>query len=258
MKAYRMFFLFSLCAHILLLAFMETFTLSSRHRSHPPLKVTLLQTALPFPVGEQSGEPSRPAEGTNKLLSPEPVQKTPPQPLLQLKPRHKPTPKPKRPVSRSRPKAVPFPSVEQPARIGLLAEGTRKALAKDGYAALESGQGIRGQREDGSSGTSSGGARGKGRGGRTLASPDYGVNPKPPYPLIARRMGVEGVVVLRVFVHADGSVAKALIRQSSDSTLLDESALKTVREHWRFLPAHLDGEPVESWVEVPIHFVLAG
>jgi len=40
--------------------------------------------------------------------------------------------------------------------------------------------------------------------------------------------------------------------------LFDTSALKTVREQWHFLPAHLDGEPVESWVEVSIHFVLAG
>jgi periplasmic protein TonB len=74
--------------------------------------------------------------------------------------------------------------------------------------------------------------------------------------MLARRMGVQGVVVLRVHVRADGNVAEAEIAHSSGSSLLDESALKTVREQWRFLPAQLDGTPVESWVEVPIRFVL--
>jgi protein TonB len=74
--------------------------------------------------------------------------------------------------------------------------------------------------------------------------------------MVARRMGMQGVVVLRVHVRADGSVAEAELAQSSGSQLLDDSALKTVREQWRFLPARLDGEPVESYVEVPIRFVL--
>jgi protein TonB len=90
-----------------------------------------------------------------------------------------------------------------------------------------------------------------------MARPDYGINPKPPYPLIARRIGAQGVVVLRVFVHLDGTVGDVSVSQSSGFTVLDESALKTVREHWRFLPARLNGHPVESWVEVPIRFVLA-
>ncbi len=91
-----------------------------------------------------------------------------------------------------------------------------------------------------------------------LARPDYGINPKPPYPLRARRMGAEGVVVLKVFVHEDGSVGEVGISQSSSFPILDEAARTTVQEQWRFLPARLDGKPVASWVEVPIHFVLEG
>jgi protein TonB len=101
-----------------------------------------------------------------------------------------------------------------------------------------------------------GGGSGPGGGGGTSAHPDYGVNPKPPYPMLARRMGMQGTVVLRVHVRADGSVAEAALAQSSGSQLLDNSALKTVQEQWRFLPARLEGTPVESWVEVPIRFVL--
>jgi protein TonB len=63
-------------------------------------------------------------------------------------------------------------------------------------------------------------------------------------------------VVVRVRVRPDGSVAEAELAQSSGSALLDESALRTVRESWRFVPARRDGTAVESWVEVPIRFVL--
>jgi protein TonB len=94
------------------------------------------------------------------------------------------------------------------------------------------------------------------RGGGSSARPAYGLNPKPPYPVFARRMGEQGVVLLRVHVRADGSVAKVELKQSSGSELLDDSALRTVRDRWRFIPARMDGVPVENWVEVPIRFVL--
>jgi protein TonB len=75
--------------------------------------------------------------------------------------------------------------------------------------------------------------------------------------LIARRIGAQGEVLLRVLVRHDGSVASVELAQSSGFSLLDESATRTVRDSWRFIPAQHDGTPVDSWVEVPIKFVLA-
>lgn len=110
------------------------------------------------------------------------------------------------------------------------------------------------------SGTQAAGTQNEaGRGGDvggTSARPDYSVNPKPPYPMLARRRGEQGTVLLRVLVRADGHVAEAEVKQSSGSALLDDVALRTVRSTWRFTPARLNGVPVESWVEVPIRFVL--
>jgi periplasmic protein TonB len=117
--------------------------------------------------------------------------------------------------------------------------------------------------KDGLGGSTDHGGRASGNGGRDggvngpSAVPDYQVNPKPPYPLIARRIGAQGEVLLRVLVRQDGSVAAVELAQSSGFWLLDESATRTVRENWRFIPAQHDGIPVESWVEVPIRFVLA-
>jgi len=80
-------------------------------------------------------------------------------------------------------------------------------------------------------------------------------NPKPPYPLAARRHGAEGRVVLRAQVLEDGRCAEVRIVRSSGHALLDESALSTVRR-WRFVPATRAGTPVAASVDVPISFRL--
>lgn len=87
------------------------------------------------------------------------------------------------------------------------------------------------------------------------AFPDYKVNPKPRYPMLARRKGYEGTILLRVFVLESGGVGKVELEKSSGYEILDESALKAVKE-WVFIPGKRDGEPVPSWVTVPIKFQL--
>jgi len=93
-----------------------------------------------------------------------------------------------------------------------------------------------------------------GDGSDTLAHADYGSNPKPPYPLAAKRLGIVGVVVLKVLVRADGTPAEVGVLTSSGSSLLDDSALETVRSRWRFIPGRRGNTPVESRIEVPIRF----
>ncbi len=82
-------------------------------------------------------------------------------------------------------------------------------------------------------------------------------NPKPPYPLAARRQGIEGHVLLAAHVRADGACAEVRLKHSSGHGLLDQSALDTVRR-WRFLPARRGKDFVDSWVEIPIRFRLEG
>lgn len=84
---------------------------------------------------------------------------------------------------------------------------------------------------------------------------DYLRNPPPPYPPLARRMGEEGKVVLRVSVNPQGTADAVEIRTSSGSNRLDESALKTIRQ-WKFIPAKRGDIAVQSWVLVPIIFKL--
>ena len=84
---------------------------------------------------------------------------------------------------------------------------------------------------------------------------DYLKNPAPPYPAIARRMGEQGKVILRVAVSAHGTADGVEVRTSSGSPRLDEAAANTVR-HWKFVPARRGDSPVASWVLVPINFKL--
>src|SRR5207253_1575822 len=95
-------------------------------------------------------------------------------------------------------------------------------------------------------------------GGGGAARAPYATNPPPPYPLVARRLGKEGVVLLEVLVAPDGRAMDVRMIHSSGFAPLDESAVTTVRERWRFVPARRDGVPVESRVTVPIRFRLAG
>jgi len=84
---------------------------------------------------------------------------------------------------------------------------------------------------------------------------DYLRNPPPPYPPLARRMGEEGKVILRVSVNPQGTADSVEVRTSSGSNRLDESALKTVR-NWKFIPAKRGDVAIQSWVLVPIIFKL--
>ncbi|WP_226459085.1 energy transducer TonB [Quatrionicoccus australiensis] len=84
---------------------------------------------------------------------------------------------------------------------------------------------------------------------------DYLKNPAPPYPALARRMGEEGKVILRVSVNPQGSADSVEIKTSSGSPRLDEAAQKTVR-NWKFIPAKRGDTAIQSWVLVPIIFKL--
>ncbi|MDI6777335.1 MAG: energy transducer TonB [Syntrophales bacterium] len=91
--------------------------------------------------------------------------------------------------------------------------------------------------------------------GEALAVPRYGENPPPVYPMIARRKGYEGVVLLSVEVLSNGRAGHVKIEKSTGYAVLDTSALKAVKE-WKFEPARRMGTLVTVWVNVPVKFVL--
>jgi protein TonB len=80
-------------------------------------------------------------------------------------------------------------------------------------------------------------------------------NPRPAYPRLAHRMGIEGTVILQADVSEQGIPLQVRLFQSSGNDLLDQSALSTVAQ-WRFTPARKDGVITRSTVRIPITFSL--
>lgn len=89
----------------------------------------------------------------------------------------------------------------------------------------------------------------------SMAVPKYRENAHPRYPMLARSRGEEGVVLLSAEVLANGKVGGLRIKRTSGYELLDQSALKAVKQ-WRFEPATRMGLSITVWVEIPVRFAL--
>ena len=79
-------------------------------------------------------------------------------------------------------------------------------------------------------------------------------NPNPDYPMLARKKGWQGDVVLGVHVAADGTIEHLTFVKSTDYGVLNYAAYETVRNHWRFDPLLNQGEELSAYIEVPISF----
>ena len=99
-------------------------------------------------------------------------------------------------------------------------------------------------------------AGGKAPRGAKSSQPGYLRNPHPLYPETARKAGNEGVVRLRVSISATGSVTAVRLEQSSGHRALDQQAMTTVRERWKFKPAVENGKRVPAEISLPIRFQL--
>jgi TonB family protein len=238
----------------------------------------LVFLALPGPGGGGGGggmkqvtAPARAAlKGRASLRSPV---RTEPRPK-----RIEPKPEPPKPVERrpvekpaDTPMVQPAPPVSPAAApvATVAADERNQAGVVEAPAAAPPSQG---PGAAGGSGTGQGTGMGDGRGsgigpgegggtGGGPYRPGTGITPpgllrevKPRYTEEARRLGVEGDVVLEIVVRADGSVGPITILQRLGSGL-DQRAVEAVRQ-WRFSPAKRFGTPVDVLVEVAVEFKL--
>jgi protein TonB len=189
----------------------------------------VLPVSLVFVPGAGGGGGRGPAEAPPAAMPPEPA----PVPAEVLRPKPAPVARPK-PLAKPKPSAKPAESTADTASLttGVPAAGGAGSATTPGGA-----------------GTGAGGGA-----GFNAASPGYGVNPLPPYPVAARQLGLTGEVLLRVFVAANGQPTNVVVLKSSGHAMLDDSAVETVRTRWRFIPATRNGVPVDDTVQVPIRF----
>jgi protein TonB len=80
-------------------------------------------------------------------------------------------------------------------------------------------------------------------------------NPKPEYPMAARRGHFEGRLLLRIDVTASGSVSAVAVAASTGHSILDQAGLDAIKG-WHFNPATRGGKPVAGVIYWPFQFRL--
>lgn len=75
------------------------------------------------------------------------------------------------------------------------------------------------------------------------------------YPPMALRNGIEGVVDVRFIVNTDGSLQQLSIVRLVDPDL-EAEAIRLVKEMPLWIPATLEGKPIDSQSNVAVEFAL--
>lgn len=90
--------------------------------------------------------------------------------------------------------------------------------------------------------------------GGNVVPPKLVYKVEPEYPEDARSRGIHGEVVITAVISTQGTVLSPGVFQNPDMELT-KAAIKAVRE-WRYQPALLNGEPVETVTTITVNFEL--
>src|SRR5207248_10982161 len=74
------------------------------------------------------------------------------------------------------------------------------------------------------------------------------------YPMLAKRMKVQGAVVLQVLIGKQGTIQT--LQVLSGPAILSTAARKAVLQ-WRFKPYYVSGQPVETEARVTVNFTIS-
>ena len=80
-------------------------------------------------------------------------------------------------------------------------------------------------------------------------------NPHPSYPLIARKKGWEGRVIIQAEIDREGNVSEIKVLESSGFEVLDNASLETLKK-WKFTPAKIGNKFVDDTVTIPVKFLI--
>jgi TonB family protein len=77
----------------------------------------------------------------------------------------------------------------------------------------------------------------------------------PEYPELARKLGIQGTVWIKVLVDKEGKARKAVVVRS-DADIFDDPAVRAAMQ-WVFTPGMMNSGPVAVWAMVPFRFRLS-
>ncbi|MCU0573016.1 MAG: TonB family protein [Syntrophobacteraceae bacterium] len=213
---------------------------SPREPDLPELQLVLIpetcatpEAASVEPASAPQPPPEEPAEPEEPEIEPEPVE-LPKEPVLTRKPPRPKPPKPK-PAPRKKPVAPPeeLPQTVEAPPAQQVSEEPGKLAAATNLSAP------RGPIDA---------AFGAGDGPRFLHKA------MPRYPRLARELGKEGTVLLRLTIDERGSLTHVEVLKRAGSGF-DEEAVRAARDS-RFSPARINGKAVACRAQLPVRFVL--
>ncbi|ATG74887.1 energy transducer TonB [Zobellella denitrificans] len=185
------------------------------------LEITLAPDSNPGPISVQMLPAVARPEPTPPLPEPEPKPEPKPKPVPKPEPKPVPKPEPK-PVPKPEPKPAPEP----------VSEPTAKVDPKPQPQVTQSSAPKR------------------------IDTPSFKTRPAPiPYPSQARRRGLEGTVVVEVWLDENGRQTKRLLARSSGVKVLDQTALTAIAK-WHFSAYVENGRALAHRVQIPVRFKL--
>jgi protein TonB len=75
------------------------------------------------------------------------------------------------------------------------------------------------------------------------------------YPELAKKAGIQGTVVIKVYINNQGKPTKTQVL-ASDNKMLNEAATKAITSYTGYKPAIQNKQPVGMWMSIPIKFRL--
>lgn len=89
-----------------------------------------------------------------------------------------------------------------------------------------------------------------------VTKPTFATRPSPvKYPRIAKRRGLEGQVLVEIWIDESGKQVKQNLLKSSGTEILDEAAIAAIKR-WRFSSHIVDGQAIAHRVQIPVRFKL--
>ncbi|EAS45089.1 energy transducer TonB [Photobacterium profundum] len=89
-----------------------------------------------------------------------------------------------------------------------------------------------------------------------ISKPTFATRPSPvKYPRLAKRRGVQGEVMVEVWIDQTGRQIKQTLLASSGTNMLDKAALEAIKK-WQFSSHIVDGQAIAHRVQIPVRFQL--
>ncbi|OBU14367.1 hypothetical protein AYY19_06450 [Photobacterium aquimaris] len=89
-----------------------------------------------------------------------------------------------------------------------------------------------------------------------VSKPTFATRPSPVnYPKLAKRRGIEGQVLVEVWIDAQGQQLKQKLIKSSGAQILDNAAIAAIKK-WRFSSHIVNGKAIAHRVQIPVRFKL--